>query len=193
MRLFLWNLYARVFVRKLFYYIHRRLTLLGLMGMGRLLNSRPEINGERWLLKKLGEHKRNPVVIDGGANVGRWSAELRQWCPRAYIVAIEPNPIAYERLLCHPSLEAMPGSVHGVALVSEPGQYFLSDTAHGASVDSSIVVDWPNHTRHHEVEGITLAFLFVLSRLEGEHVDLLKLELEGCEYPVLERAVSDGC
>lgn len=118
--------------------------------------------------------KKNPYVIDGGANIGLSTIFIKKIYPEAKIIAFEPdNTIANFFLKNIKSFK-----LEGVTLIkkalwsSETKLYFEGDGADGGKVSNSI---------KSEIQIETVRLKNYLS----EKIDLLKLDIEGSEYEVL--------
>jgi FkbM family methyltransferase len=139
-----------------------------------------------------------PRIVDVGANVGDWSlAALDRW-PRAQIVAVEANPAAT------PSLERASGGrfeVINKAVVGKPEEktrtlYYDWNGKDGACVLGSFhrtETFIPGHVvGNHEVE-VECTTLFDVTWRRGTFpTDLLKLDVEGSEFEILEGAHMAG-
>jgi len=120
------------------------------------------------------------TIVDLGANIGLSALEFRARYPRARIVACEPDPGAFSKLATTTADD--PGiEVHNVAIAEEDGERMLYTS------------DWAVLSSFHNTRGgqdavpvraITLATLFDEAGLE--RVDLLKIDVEGAEWDVLQ-------
>ncbi|MDQ2069165.1 FkbM family methyltransferase [Natronospira bacteriovora] len=134
------------------------------------------------------------VVIDGGANYGRIT--LRLIGCGAQIKAFEPNPVAFKHLNRafgeHPQVECIPKG-----LSDQNGQATLylhrRHQEHGLhySEASSLIADKKNVDKDQGVE-IELVDIADVVESAGERIRLLKLDIEGGEYAVLERLLDTG-
>ncbi len=146
-------------------------------------NHRLESNGERMLLKKLARTAPQ-VIIDGGANVGKYTREVLQHCREARVYSFEPVKDTFLQLE-----ENLRGEerVHLInkGLFSEAGKKEINL--------------YPSHTHAsvYQLTGVpyestgTLTIEMVRGddfvRAEGlERIDFLKLDLEGAEYDALQ-------
>jgi FkbM family methyltransferase len=141
-----------------------------------------ELNGERWLLERLGP-SRPAVVLDVGANRGEWTEQVLRDCPSAHVHAFEPVPATYALL---EGRFAANGRVdtHNVAL-TEPGidtlrMWVEHETG---SMSSATAAPRPNSA---EVRVPCLTGDQFLAQHELSHVDLLKIDVEGHEMQVLD-------
>ena len=119
------------------------------------------------------------VVLDVGANIGLASLELRLRFPHARIIACEPDPGAYETLMAN--VAGDPGiEIHRVALSDHDGEttFWTSATAVVSSIHRTL-------DGQHPVQVPTRTLRSFLDHVGVDHVDLLKLDVEGAEAQVL--------
>lgn len=122
----------------------------------------------------------DPVIIDGGSNMGMSILCFKQMYPQARIIGFEPDPAIFSLLqknvtgngldnikLINAGLSAKAGMMHFAVDGSAGG--------HIASASNSIEVRMER-----------------LSDYLDEQVDFLKLNIEGEELPVLEEAATSG-
>lgn len=119
----------------------------------------------------------SPLIIDAGANIGMACLFWRKEFPTADIVAIEPNPAAFE------CLQANVGCVSRTTLIPKA----LATTAGKASLrlsndDTSRIAVQPSTGTSLEVECATLSSILAAC---DRDVDLLKIDIEGMEVDVL--------
>ncbi|WP_083527605.1 FkbM family methyltransferase [Curtobacterium ammoniigenes] len=128
----------------------------------------------------------SPTIVDGGANVGMASLWwLARW-PNARIVAFEPDPSIFSilgfNLRHHPSDRV---ELRRAALSTERlGGRFVPDGADGGRLTASSV-----NRGSAELSVPTQSLQELLRNLE--HVDLLKLDIEGAETDVLQESASE--
>ena len=128
-----------------------------------------------------------PVMIDLGANVGRFTAEFMAAYPGADVLLVEGDPLLVgtlaERFSEQPRVRLFRGLVGGRSTPKHP--FHLCRIPEGNSVIRDFSESWsPGESRQIEVEMLTLADLLRLAAIE--RVDLLKLDIEGAEWDVLE-------
>lgn len=163
-----------------------------LWGMGVLNFEDPQVTGEVHLVKRLlpkllsAEH---PVLFDVGAHAGTFTQMLVAQFPHARILAFEPGPILARRL------EAMrlPGvTVHSVALGPSEGVTTLFDRCdEEASQHASVYREVITDIHGQEAKSLTVkqTTVDVVARENGiDHIDFMKLDVEGAELGVLKGA-----
>ena len=138
-------------------------------------------------LRRLFTHRAPDVAFDVGANIGYWTADLLRAFPAARIHAFEPTPETAEALRSH--LGARPGvDIHEVAVTDQAGPIDLrvDNEVLGGGANSLLdhgatsAIDAPSADyRPVTVTGITLDDF--CDRHDVDHVDVLKLDVEGAE------------
>lgn len=136
-------------------------------------------NGEVWLLEHVrGRLPARPVIVDGGAATGQYTAEAHRVYPNAIVHCFEPSPVSCGRLIENVSAYA---TVHPYALAADDGTAVLYDfTDYGSG--SRFKRNLTHHGLPDPVESS-----IETRRLDGilDHVDFLKLDVEGGEYDAL--------
>ncbi len=136
----------------------------------------------------VGELPRAPTIVDCGANIGvtTWFFQWRY--PGSFVMAIEPAPRSFELLAmnirnnawaCTAFNEAVADSDGSIALHLKPDQ---TTTPSASTVPGRVVG---------ETEAVTVAARRLSARLP-DHVDLLKLDVEGSETSVLKELEESG-
>jgi FkbM family methyltransferase len=166
-----------------------KLNALSLSGMNIGGSSALTENGEQWVLENFRESMddgRAPVIFDVGANVGDYSAEVLALMPTAQIYCFEPSPAAFERL--HTRLATHQNlALFNVGL----GEKDESVTLYSDTPASGMASVYHRRLDHFELnlshtENIRLVSLDQFCASHGiEHIDLLKLDVEGHEFQVL--------
>jgi FkbM family methyltransferase len=135
-----------------------------------------------------------PVIFDVGAHVGETAARYRALFPRAVIHSFEPFPPSYERL--RTGFSGDPRVVaHNLAVGAATGTAKLR--VNRASVTNSLLdsdrrgddywgANLLDTEREIDVQTVTLDDFCRTQRIE--HVDVLKIDVQGAEYAVLEGA-----
>lgn len=140
------------------------------------------LNGEAWLLDRLGEI-RPSVVLDVGANRGDWTQEALVRLPSTVVHAFEPVPDTFEllrqRFGAHPRV-----ALNQLALTSDDGGSLRIWTDSGDGTMSSATAP-PGHAGAELLLPSTSGDAYV--RSNGiDHIDLLKVDVEGHELSVFE-------
>ena len=119
------------------------------------------------------------VAIDVGANVGVHSLVMAS--RGATVLAIEPNPIVYRRLLSNIDLNGFTNiRAQNIAISDSPGELCFSFPASDETNQGSGAVMSGGNTR---VPAVTLDRLVEIEGLD--RVDFLKIDVEGWEPAVL--------
>jgi FkbM family methyltransferase len=126
------------------------------------------------------------TILDIGANVGAASLYFALNYPHARVLAYEPAPLSYALLARNtqglPRVEAF-----NIGLADEDRRAFLY-LGHQDSVTNSVCSSPENTSAAVEVE--LRAARAVLAEQGVEAVDILKLDTEGCEVPILRSLAS---
>lgn len=125
----------------------------------------------------------NPkAIIDLGANVGVWSFYMAKKFPEAKILAIEPINQTYDNL-CHGIKEnnfrnVIPAKI---AIADKPVLTIRSHKSNSGAA-SAFVPEFELFTEE-KVDAISLNQLFESIAMD---IDLLKVDIEGCEYQIFQ-------
>lgn len=125
------------------------------------------------------------TIVDIGGGIGDFTILAAKAHPQNLVYAFEPTPDSYKLLQTNLALNEV-GNVQAFGLaiwstqgslvmdtsVGEPGQFISRNTASNADNEPFI-----------QVESISLAQAF--EQLNIRHCDLLKMDCEGAEYPIL--------
>lgn len=128
-----------------------------------------------------------PILVDLGANAGRFSAEFLARFPGAEVILVEGDPYLIKLLFREFGQQGNVRLFQG--LVGRESRrevsFHLCRVPEGNSVHRRFGETWsPGETREIRVEMISLADL--LARAACERVDLLKMDIEGSEWEILE-------
>ncbi len=171
---------------------HVDMQTLAYQQIGILKWQNDEASGERFALAYVTDRLKDvkePVIFDVGANLGEFSLAAKAACPRAKVVAFEPNPKLADGLN---QKFAGQVSVVSAAAGSEPGTLTLHNyhdsgssgaTAHGTLyADVHRVVHGSTTTETIEVPVVTLDAYTAEHGIKG--IDFLKVDVEGHELEV---------
>ena len=127
------------------------------------------------------------VIIDLGANIGIFSILAARTAPDARIIALEPFPANFERLLESVERNGLSGRVdcHPWA-VAGTDRKVVMDAAPDIAGHSRRLVQATEADEPIEVQAYSLATLFALESID--EVDYLKIDIEGAEYELLDQS-----
>ena len=124
----------------------------------------------------------NPVIIDIGANMGFFSLSVSLKYPNAKIYAIEPMPF------CHQSLNRLKDHIPHLhvsesAISDKQGELILYLEREGGFTTMASMYKKEKDKFTHKVRSVRLEDY--LNENDISYIDLLKLDCEGAEYPIL--------
>ncbi|MEA2488572.1 MAG: hypothetical protein QOH21_364 [Acidobacteriota bacterium] len=142
-------------------------------------------NGELRVMRAL--LPRASVVFDVGANVGDWTADALAINPRAEIHAFEPGRATFERL----RQRGFPANVHrnelALGAVEEDRPFFVFGATNGTN--SLYKREGLAESSTESSETVHVTTLDAYCQAAGiQHIDFLKLDVEGHEMAVLDGA-----
>jgi FkbM family methyltransferase len=182
------NVYAWLFGWPMLARLHKGLFYLSGRALGLLNYQSPRLSGERLAIALGTRGKERPVVFDVGANEGGWVAEVLALRPDACIHAFEPQAHLATGIAATQSKVV----VNHMALGDAPGALELADyEGHAGSQHASLlrgVIDGLHHgvARYTRVPVGTLDSY--CDERDIDHIDLLKIDVEGFEIKVLQGA-----
>jgi len=168
--------------------LNKALFYLSSRGLGFHNYSSPGVSGETRIVSDRVRQTGAPVVFDVGANNGDWSALVLKTNKLAKIHAFEPQPsLAAHIAATYPSI-----SINNLAVGDSAGTLDLYDYAdHPGSQHASLlkgVID----SIHGGVPRVTKVSVVTLDEYcrnqSVDHIDLLKIDVEGFELAVLRGA-----
>ena len=121
------------------------------------------------------------IIVDAGANVGMSAVFFAQRYPKAKIIAVEPDAKNFAVLLKNSQLFPCIVPVNA-ALWNSDGIVSMHDGGGGS---------WGMQVREDRAPAVTVRSITLRTLLEEyaiEHVDLLKLDVEGAECEILQSA-----
>jgi FkbM family methyltransferase len=161
-----------------------------LMGVG--CGTKVETSGELALVRLVNECRSATCrIIDAGANIGQFSNLITSRCPNTAleIHCFEPGQDAFEQLQARFSNDTRL-QLNNVALGAEPGAATLYSDTPASGLSSLTRRDLSHHGRHMELsESVQVQTLDDYCAERGiDHIDLLKIDVEGHELDVLRGA-----
>jgi FkbM family methyltransferase len=187
----LFDIYAFLFARKRLYRLNRGLFHASIRGMGVLNHKDRVVSGERSFLIGYLASIDKPVVLDVGANVGDFSAEVLSANANALIYAFEPHPETFGRLAARfaerknlTPVNAACGSSHGDLTLYD---FEESVGSSKASLHAGVIAEI--HRRKHYQRDVKVVDLDTqCAERDISEVHLLKVDTEGHELEVLKGA-----
>lgn len=150
-------------------------------------NSDPSENGEEFFLRsKLGEYK-GGVVFDVGANIGEWSKYCLRIEPSLNIHMFEPSKITFDKL----KKRQWPSSVHlnNCGLGERIERLSLNIAGDGSGMNSIHMRHGVKGVSMQTIESIDVCTLDDYCHNKAiDHIDLLKVDVEGHELAVFRGA-----
>jgi FkbM family methyltransferase len=126
---------------------------------------------------------RGGVFVDVGANVGTYAMVLaRQVGGGGKVIAIEPHPVIHGRLAFNRTASALT-QVHLVAAAAGPSDGELMIETDGDNLGASHIVT--SQPAGHAIRVPSLRLERILGDAAVDHVDALKIDVEGFEDRVL--------
>ncbi|MFP4293072.1 MAG: FkbM family methyltransferase [Cyclobacteriaceae bacterium] len=134
--------------------------------------------------------KKNPIIVDVGANAGFFSLNMFYHFPKAKILAFEPVPYNFNILKdyqqTYPDFNF---HIFQEAVSGEDTTLKLNlSKLDGYTTMASI---FESESRGYQIEVPARSLETVLNRQKLAHIDLLKLDCEGAEYQILYHASDD--
>lgn len=125
-------------------------------------------------------------IVDAGANIGLFSLFANKHAPKARIVALEPFPTTFERLEQGVQQNGLAETVTTLqaALSSSAGVVYM-DASEGIPGHSRKTLERSEGVSEHHIEVPCLDIRDCMERLGSDHVDFLKVDIEGAEYPFI--------
>jgi FkbM family methyltransferase len=137
-----------------------------------------------------------PVIFDVGAHIGDTIAKYRSLFPSAHIHGFEPFPASFDRLMTR--VAGKPRThLHRLALTDHEGVAKLNVNRSDAT-NSVLASDtrgsfyWGEEKLETEttIEVIATTIDRVRQRESVDHIDILKIDVQGAEYAVLQGAAA---
>lgn len=183
------DIYASLFAKKAFYKWNRFLYHASVKGLGVLNYKNDQDSGEEGFLHSYLKPLDKPLVLDIGANEGRYCQLLSEANPQSQIYCFEPHPSTFKKLE-----QASRAFGDRITLVNkgvgekkstlELFDYMDNDGSSHASLYKEVIESiHQKKAVSHSVEVIDLKSFLAEQKIEK--VDLLKIDTEGNELNVL--------
>lgn len=182
-----YDLYRLLFVRTVFYNFHKFLYQLSLRGIGIFNHESEKISGEGYFIERYVSKIRKGVILDVGANVGKYSKYIKMMNQDIDIFAFEPHPATYQRLI--KNVDGMDIKTYNVGVGASAGSLYLYDYAdkdgssHASLYKDAIEQIHKGQAIAHKVRIISLDAFVIENNID--RVGLLKIDTEGHEMEVL--------
>lgn len=138
-----------------------------------------------------------PVIIDGGANIGMAALYFKYLYPSAKIIAFEPFAETYEVLQKNIDLNKLAGITAVNAALAESAEqevpfYYLdkSPSSTGHSLNKNLCQTKAEY--HHKLVQQRFVRTVLLSDYINEETDAVKLDVEGSELAIIKELKSSG-
>jgi FkbM family methyltransferase len=150
-------------------------------------------SGEREALRLLSRDiPSGGIVFDVGSNVGQYCAEAAKYLKPRIIHAFEPSNAAFSELKRNTARLGLDDVVklHRLALGDRSGQAVLHSSSAGASIASLLALRTPHSPFQNDCDEDVLVQTIdeFCDQERIEHIDLLKIDVEGFELNVLKGA-----
>jgi FkbM family methyltransferase len=118
------------------------------------------------------------LVVDVGANVGYSVVYFARLFPRAKIIAFEPNATNGKALSRNVELNGLSDrvSIRNVAAGISDGTAYMVDRGAASFTTTTAGTD---------SRGVKVSVADIFKQLAGEPIDVLKIDCEGAEYPII--------
>lgn len=181
-----------MFVRKFFYPLHKVFFLLSLRGLGILNYEDNKFSGENNFIKRfiLNNRKKDLIIFDVGANVGKYSILIRKFSQSVRIYAFEPHPKTFQKLKNNAGLYNF--NAYDFGLGEEEGVLKFYDyaeskeTSHATFLKDVIEKIHKNASVEMRVRMVRLDNFVTENKIDK--IDLLKIDTEGNDLMVIKGA-----
>ena len=187
-KLFYW--YTFIFAKSKLYKINAFLFHLGLRGMGIYNSENLLISGELTFLKTYLNRIKSPMILDIGANEGKYTKTCKKISPNARIISFEPHPKTFMKL--RRNVKDTDIILINKALSENSGESLLYDyEGNDGSTHASLqknVIERVHGKKSicHNVNVTTIDT--IIKEFNIVRIDLLKIDVEGNEISVLKGA-----
>lgn len=186
---------SKLFAKKAFYKVNRQILLFSLRNLGIFnLHHKYDISGEKDFLKKLGtdlQSNESNIIFDVGANIGDYSDDVLMYIPSVKIFAFEPHPVHFEkvskRFFNEKRINITNSGCGGKKDSLKIYDIKRDKSEFGYTMDKEYL-EWLKEDGDEIVERtVDVITLDSFVKENGiKKIDLLKIDVEGFEYNVLE-------
>lgn len=187
----LYQLYASLFARPFFYKWNKLLFELSIRGLGMLNSNTFKMSGEQYFIEKMSSRTKEGIIVDVGANVGKYSEHFLSRHPSQQLLAFEPHPTTFQELsknlASYPQVKLFNKGVSDQKGELELFDYEEKDGSSHASLYKGVIENIHGAKAvSHSVE--TVALDNILQQYKVGRIQLLKIDTEGHELNVLHGA-----
>lgn len=182
--------YRFLFARTAFHGLNSFVYWCSLRGLGIMNYENDRVSGEEFLLRRVLAGRTAPVVLDVGANEGRYARSVCRASPDARVYAFEPHPATYRKLVAAMAQVDAAGfrpvnaavGMHGGSV--ELYDYRDEDGSSHASVHRDVIEGI--HGAESVAHRVPMLSLDDFAAEQGlGRIDLLKIDTEGNEFAAL--------
>jgi len=131
-----------------------------------------------WRLRDLVRQGQQLTVIDLGAHIGAFSLRIKQMWPDARVRAYEADADNFALLTKNVAKNIQGVELHNLAVSTHEGTVQFSPDGSSGSITSH--------------GGVSVQSVALESIMRGEHIDLVKMDIEGEEYKIFE-SIPEEC
>lgn len=134
----------------------------------------------------------NACILDVGANIGGYGLLLAASRPDIKVFCVEADPALAQRLNQHIAFNSFENRCHCLELAVSPNigtvKLYLDDINQGRNslVKAFVTNDQNSHPPSLSISVPSRPLEEIMKEQEISHIDLLKMDIEGYEFPVLE-------
>ncbi len=186
----IFRVYAYIFAKSFFKSFNKILFKLAIRGLGFYNYQNNHLTGEDYFINKIFNNIGPKVVFDIGANLGNYSIKLSK-NPECQIYAFEPSPetvkLLQDNIRQIKNIQIVNLAVSDMITKLKFYDYANRDSSQHATLYKDIIIDChKGQTKEYDVYATTIdAFV---EEFNIASIDLLKIDVEGNEYKVLQGA-----
>jgi len=184
------NVVFRLVFRRSFFPLYRILHRFSLRGLGINHSESFALSGEKNLISTISEKLSEPLIFDVGAHRGNYSQMLLESFTNVTVYAFEPHPDSYDELtekFQSERINVFPYALGNESKTSELHDFASKAGTPKASTEPDVFSEiYRSKTETFDIEMTTIDTF--LRKNDISTIDLLKIDVEGKEYEVLEGA-----